>query len=89
MSFDYNSAEKAVLEVLEKAGDELKVELIVSEVIEQDFGWVFLYEAQGTSATASTLLVFDKTDGTVYVPGSADTIDSSIEQYRRGVRTRA
>ena len=88
MTFDYNAAEKAVLEVLARAGKELNVELFVSEVSEQDFGWVFLYEIPG-SVTINASLVLDKSDGAVYIPGAASSIEASIEQYRRGIRTRA
>jgi hypothetical protein len=87
--FDYNAAEKAVLEVLEKAHHQLEVELFISEVIEQDFGWVFLYESSDSTTTANATLVFDKTDGVVYIPGSATNVASSVEQYRRGIRTPA
>lgn len=89
MSFDYNAAEKAVLDVLATAGKELQVKLLIAEVVEQDFGWVFLYETLDARVTANSVLVFDKSDGLVYVPGTATGIDSSIEQYRRGIKTRA
>lgn len=91
VTFDYNAAEKAVLEVLAKAENELKVRLFVSDVIEFEFGWLFLYEGTEYVATmgANASLVFDKTDGMVYVPGFAEDIESGIEQYRRGIRSRA
>ncbi len=89
MTFDYNAAEKAVLEVLAKAANELNVRLLISEVLEQDFGWVFLYETSDAKVVANTTLVFDKSDGVVYVPGTATSIDSSIEQYRHGNKSRA
>ncbi len=91
MTFDYNAAEKAVLEVLARAENELKVKLFISDVIELEFGWVFLYEGTESVAmmTTNASLVFDKTDGVVYVPGFAVDIESGIEQYRRGIRSRA
>jgi len=89
LTFDYNAAEKAVLETLEKAGNELNMQLMIAEVIEQDFGWVFLYEAEDARLAANAVLVFDKSDGVVYVPGAATSIDSGIEQYRRGNKSRA
>ena len=87
--FDYNAAEKAVLEVLEKAHRELKADLFISEVIEQDFGWVFLYESSDSTTTANSTLIFDRSDGVVYIPGSTINVEASIEQYRRGIRTPA
>lgn len=87
--FDYNAAEKAVLEVLEKAHLELKADLFISEVIEQDFGWVFLYESSDSTTTANSILVFDRSDGVVYIPGATTNVEASIEHYRRGIRTRA
>lgn len=89
MTFDYNVAEKAVLETLAKAGNELNVQLMIAEVVEQDFGWVFLYEADNSKLAANAVLVFDKTDGLVYIPGAATGIDAGIEQYRRGNKSRA
>ena len=89
MTFDYNAAEKAVLETLAKAGNELKVQLLIAEVIEQDFGWVFLYETEDTKLATNAVLVFDKTDGQVYIPGAATSIDAGIEQYRQGNKSRA
>ena len=89
MSFDYNAAEQAVLETLAKAGSELNMQLMIAEVVEQDFGWVFLYEADDAKLAANAVLVFDKSDGMVYVPGAATSIDSCIEQYRRGNKSRA
>ena len=89
MSFDYNAAEQSVLETLAKAGSELNMQLMIAEVVEQDFGWVFLYEADEAKLAANAVLVFDKSDGVVYVPGAATSIDSGIEQYRRGNKSRA
>lgn len=89
MIFDYNAAEKAVLETLAKAGSELNMQLLIAEVVEQDFGWVFLYEADDAKLAANAVLVFDKSDGRVYVPGAATSIDAGIEHYRRGNKSRA
>lgn len=89
MTFDYNAAEKAVQETLARAASELVVKLIISEVIEQDFGWVFLYETLDAQLAANAVLVFDKTDGLVYIPGAATCIITGIEQFRRGNKSRA
>ncbi len=109
--FDYNSAEKAVIELLAKTEKEIneegsglpshanepKIRLIISEVIEQDFGWVFLYETEeniSSNSHASRLagnapLIFDKSDGIIYITGTANSLESYIEQYRRGIRVPA
>ncbi len=89
MTFDYNAAEKAVLDTLERAGSELNVQLLIAEVIEQDFGWVFLYETQNANLAANAVLVFDKADGVVYIPGAATSMDAGIDEYRRGNKSRA
>ena len=89
MTFDYNAAEIAVLEVLAKAGNALGVQLQIAEVIEQDFGWVFLYESLDATRSATAALVFDKSDGMVYIPGQATCMDAAIDQYRRGNKSRA
>lgn len=90
--FDYNAAEKVVLELLAKTEQEMgeqKISFMISEVIEQDFGWVFLYEDENKIIVGNAPLIFDKADGVVYLTGKADTLDSYIELYRRGNRTRA
>ena len=96
MTFDYNSAEKAILDLLAKAEQEMKVQFAIADVIEQDFGWVFLFDTQSSVETGksnTTLagnlpLIFDKSDGFVYTSEIAGSLDTYIEQYRRGVRTR-
>jgi len=89
VTFDYNAAEIAVLEVLARAGNELGVQLQIAEVIEQDFGWVFLYESLDPKLAATAAVVFDKADGLVYIPGQATSMDAAIEQYRGGNKSRA
>jgi hypothetical protein len=95
--FDYNSAEQAVLELLAKTEKELGIQLLISDVLEKDFGWVFLFDSKvyvETGNNSSRLagnspLIFDKLDGKIYITGASDTLDSYIEQYRRGTRTPA
>ncbi len=96
MTFDYNAAEKAILDVLGKVQAELDDQFVITEVIEQDFGWVFFFNTKvyvqtgnSSSSLAENLpLIFDKSDGYVYTSETAASFDSYIEQYRRGVRTR-
>ncbi|MEO8001640.1 MAG: YrhB domain-containing protein [Arenimonas sp.] len=95
--FDYNSAEKAVTELLAKVAQEIRIELMISDVIEQDFGWIFLYDTleqieSGVSSSylaSNVPLIFDKSDGIIYTSEKAASIDAYIAQYRRGIRTRA
>jgi len=90
--FDYNTAEEAVLELLaktEREMGELKIRFSISEVIEQDFGWVFLYEAHDRIKADCAPLIFDKSDGLVYVADKASTLQHALEQYRSGIKTRA
>jgi hypothetical protein len=109
--FDYNAAEKAVLELLRETerginesgsvstghSSETRVRLIIFEVIEQDFGWVFLYEtlenvpsnAHGSGLAVNAPLIFDKSDGIIYITETANSLESYLELYRRGIRVPA
>ena len=109
--FDYNSAEKAVTDLLAKTEKEIndegsglpgyanepKFRLVISDVIEQDFGWVFVYEteenilrnAHGSRLVGNAPLIFDKSDGIIYITGTANSLESYIEQYRRGIKVPA
>ncbi|MGH8050759.1 MAG: YrhB domain-containing protein [Arenimonas sp.] len=92
--FDYNSAEKAVTELLAKVAQQIDIELVISDVIEQDFGWVFIYETlehiesdnPDSSLSGSVPLIFDKSDGIIYTSEKASTLDAYLAQYRRGIR---
>ncbi|MEO6172997.1 MAG: hypothetical protein ABIP02_07760 [Arenimonas sp.] len=90
--FDYNAAENLVLELLartEQAMSERKIRFAITEVIEQDFGWVFLYEADNQSSADCTPLIVDKSEGVVYIADKASTLDGSLENFRRGNKSRA
>jgi Immunity protein 35 len=95
--FDYNFAEKAVIDLLVKTEKELGIQLLISNVMEKDFGWVFLFDSKEyveTGNNSSRLagnspLIFDKLDGKIYITGTSDTLDSYIEQYLRGIKTPA
>jgi hypothetical protein len=97
MTFDYNAAETAVLDVLAKAEVELGLELLIADVIEHDFGWVFFFNTKeflktGNSSSGfagNSPLIFDRADGAVYITITADTLEHALESYRRGIRTRA
>ena len=95
--FDYNFAEKAVLDLLVKTEKQLDAQLLIFEVMEKDFGWIFLFDTKeyvetGNSSArlvGNSPLIFDKSDGVIYITGTTDTLDSYIEQYRRGIKTPA
>lgn len=95
--FDYNFAEKAVLDLLKKTEKELGVQLLISEVMQKDFGWIFLFNTREyveTGNNSSRLagnapLIFDKLDGVIYITGTSDTLESYVEQYRHGIKTPA
>ena len=97
MVFDYNFAEKAVLDLLKKTEKELGVQLLISEVVEKDFGWIFLFDTREYVETGNARsrlagnapLIFDKLDGVIYISGTSDTLESYVEQYRRGFKTPA
>ncbi|MGH8105557.1 MAG: YrhB domain-containing protein, partial [Arenimonas sp.] len=85
-----------VTDVLAKAECEIQVRFVISDVVEKDFGWVFLFDAESSVESGSSNtglagnlpLIFDKSDGLVYTSEIAASLDAYIEQYRRGVRTR-
>jgi hypothetical protein len=64
---------------------------------EHEFGWVFFYNTReyvvdGDFAHAlggNAPLIADKSDGKLYVTGTAHDIDYYLEEYRRGRRTPA
>ena len=67
------------------------------EVIEYDFGWVFYYNAKEyletndmeLGLTGNAPLIVDRNDGQLYITGTAYPIEHYLDQYRKGVRTRA
>ncbi len=95
--FDYNYAEKAVAELLAKVAQQINVQLMISDVIEQDFGWVFLYDTREqitsgnpTSFLSETVpLIFDKSDGIIYTSEKAASLADYLAQYRSGIRSPA
>ena len=95
--FDYNSAEKAVTELLAKVAQQIGFKLMISDVIEQDFGWVFLFDTPERLETGNTNsflsdsvpLIFDKSDGIVYTSEKADSLEAYVAQYRNGIRSHA
>ena len=71
--------------------------LVVTHVEEHEFGWVYFYDGSGHVATGkpsdavvgNAPLIVDKSDGHLYIAGTAHPLAHYLEEYRRGIRTRA
>ena len=71
--------------------------LVVARVEEHDFGWVYFYDGSRHVETGdirdalagNAPLIVDRLDGNLYVTGTAQPIAHYLEEYRRGIRTRA
>lgn len=71
--------------------------LVVVRVDEQDFGWVYFYDGAAhaqsgdprDAVAGNAPLIVDKADGKLYVTGTAHPIEHYLDEYRRGIRTRA
>ncbi len=71
--------------------------IVVVKTTEYDFGWVFIYNTKEYletedikySLVGNAPLIVDKNDGQLYVTGTARPVEHYVEQYRKGVRTRA
>jgi hypothetical protein len=71
--------------------------VVITRTTECDFGWVFFFDLKeflGVSEPTHILagnspLIVDKNDGQVYLTGTGRPIEHYIDQYRKGVRTRA
>ena len=71
--------------------------LVVVRVDEHDFGWLYFYDGSAHAQTGSPRdalfgnapLIVDRVDGNLYVTGTAHPIEHYLQEYRRGIRTRA
>jgi hypothetical protein len=69
--------------------------LVVVRVDEHDFGWVYFYDGSAHANTGNVRdavvgaapLIVDKTDGKLYITGTAHPIDHYLREYRLGHRT--
>jgi Immunity protein 35 len=108
---DFDTARQLVSEYLAKAeelmnafGSELpdhkdnsRPHLVVTEVAEHDFGWLFAYNTKeyletgeiGFALAGSGPIIVDRIDGQLYQTGSAHPVQYYLDQYRRGLRTPA
>jgi hypothetical protein len=78
--------------------DEHRVQkLVVVRVDEYDFGWVYFYDGAihvetgdlRDAVTGNAPLIVDRTDGKLYITGTARPIDYYLQEFRRGARTSA
>ena len=78
--------------------DEKNVQaLVVVRVDEHDFGWVYFYDGSkhiqtGNASDAvvgNAPLIVDRTDGRLYITGTAHPIEHYLNEFRRGNRTNA
>jgi hypothetical protein len=71
--------------------------LLVVRVDEHDFGWLYFYDSSRhvesgdvrDALVGNAPLIVDKGDGNLYITGTAQPIGHYLEEYRRGIRTRA
>jgi hypothetical protein len=69
--------------------------LVVVRVDEHDFGWVYFYDGSMHVETGKVIdavvgnapLIVDRTDGKLYITGTAHPIEHYLEEFRRGNRT--
>jgi hypothetical protein len=69
--------------------------LVVVHVDEHDFGWVYFYDGSrhvetgkaGDALVGNAPLIVDRTDGKLYMTGTAHPIEHYLQEYRRGQRT--
>jgi len=76
--------------------DERRVQkLVVTRVDEHDFGWVYFYDGSTHIQTGNLTdavsgnapLIVDRTDGKLYITGTARPIEYYLQEFRRGNRT--
>ena len=74
-----------------------KLHLVISKAVEYEFGWVFFYDTKeyletnsiDDSIVGNAPFIVDKNDGQLYVTGTTRPIEYFVDQYRKGVKTRA
>lgn len=70
--------------------------LVVVQVDEHDFGWVYFYDGSRHVETGefryalagNAPLIVDRSDGQLYTTGTAHPIEHYLDEYRRGIRRR-
>jgi len=71
--------------------------LVVVRVDEHDFGWVYFYDGSLHVETGNVRdaiagnapLIVDRTDGKLYITGTAHPIEHYLQEFRLGIRQEA
>jgi hypothetical protein len=71
--------------------------LVVVRVDEHDLGWVYFYDgsihvetgAASDAVVGNAPLIVDRTDGKLYMTGTAYPVEHYLQEFRRGNRTPA
>lgn len=71
--------------------------LVVVRVDEHDFGWVYFYDGSrqvetgklGDAIAGNAPLIVDRSDGKLYITGTAHPVDHYIQEFRLGNRKEA
>ncbi|MBI3220547.1 MAG: hypothetical protein HYZ44_13620 [Bacteroidetes bacterium] len=74
----------------EESIDGIPLQIIQSETIEEDFGWVFFYNSKeylekgnlSYALAGNCPLIFDRQTGLIHVTGTSDSVEFYINQYR-------
>jgi immunity protein 35 of polymorphic toxin system len=69
--------------------------LVITRVAEHDVGWVYFYDSSKHvesgdlryALVGNAPLIVDKTDGKLYITGTAHPIEYYLDLHRKGVRT--
>jgi hypothetical protein len=78
--------------------DEQRVQkLVVVRVDEHEFGWVYFYDGSlhletgdvADAVVGNAPLIVDRTDGKLYITGTAMPIEHYLHEFGRGIRTSA
>jgi hypothetical protein len=89
-AFDFDSP-------LPRHEDRHTQKLVVSHVDEHDFGWVYFYDSSTHIETGrpkdavvgNAPLIVDRLDGNLYITGTVHPLDHYLQDFRRGIRTKA
>ena len=76
---------------LDEMSSIIGVELAIIEVLEEDFGWVFLYQGRTYVESGdltgviigNTPIIIDKADGSIHSTGTAYPVKHYIDEYRQ------
>jgi hypothetical protein len=75
--------------------DRAETELVVTRIDENDIGWVFSYNTRAYAETGNFIhalggnapIIVARSDGQLYITGTAEKLDFYLDEFRRGKRT--